>query len=123
MKNILRLSALALLAIFAAGIAKAEIPSGYYDGLEGLSGVSLKKAVKNAAKNHTVIEYGQNTTWPVFLLSDTRIVNGQRVWWDMYSNNNVPAPNYGSHDGMNIEHWLLFFRLRSLLRIRKSHLS
>ena len=81
----------------------AAIPSGYYDGMEGKSGVSLKKAVKAAAKNHTAIDYG-TSTWQVFIESDTRIVGGQRCWWDMYSNDNVPAPSASSHPGMNIEH-------------------
>ncbi|MCH5218831.1 MAG: endonuclease [Muribaculaceae bacterium] len=94
--------AAALLTIVALS-ATAAVPSGYYDQLEGLSGVSLKKAVKNAAKSHTVIEYG-TSTWQVFFETDTRMVGGQKVWWDMYSNNNVAAPNYNSHSGMNIEH-------------------
>ena len=90
-----------LLATF--GLSWATIPNGYYDSLDGLSGVSLKKAVKNVAKNHTAISYG-NETWTVFLESDTRSVNGRRCWWDMYSDNNVTAPNASSHSGMNIEH-------------------
>ena len=83
--------------------AFAAIPAGYYDDLEGQSGVSLKKKVKSVARNHTAISYGTDT-WEVFLESDTRVIGSQRCWWDMYSSNNVPAPNYSSHDGMNIEH-------------------
>lgn len=83
--------------------AKADIPSGYYDSLEGLSGVELKKAVKAAARSHTAIDYGTET-WKVFIESDTRYVGGQRTWWDMYSNNNVAATSYAEHDGLNIEH-------------------
>lgn len=89
------------LALFFS--ASAAIPGGYYSGLEGKSGVTLKKAVKAAAKNHTAIDYG-NSTWNVFIESDTRIVNGQRCWWDMYSPDNVPAPSASSHNGLNIEH-------------------
>lgn len=81
----------------------ASAPSGYYNSLEGLSGVSLKKAVKSVARNHTAISYGSGS-WEVFLESDTRFVNGQRCWWDMYSSDNVPAPSSSSHSGMNIEH-------------------
>lgn len=95
------LGGLSLLAISFS--TTAAVPNGYYDDLEGKSGVTLKKAVKSAARSHTVISYG-NSTWSVFLESDTRIVGGQRCWWDMYSNNNVPAPSSSSHSGMNIEH-------------------
>ena len=90
-------------ALLTALCASAAIPSGYYSGLEGKSGVSLKRAVKAAAQYHTAISYG-NGSWEVFLESDTRIIGGQRVWWDMYSSNNVAAPNASSHSGMNIEH-------------------
>lgn len=92
-----------------SGIACASIPAGYYDSLEGLSGVELKKAVKEAAKKNSVrIPYGTSSstpcTWKVFIDSDTRTVNGERCWWDMYSANNVPAPDYTSRGSMNIEH-------------------
>lgn len=83
--------------------AWADIPSGYYNGLEGKSGVTLKKAVKTAARSHTAISYGDDT-WAVFFESDTHMVGGKRCWWDMYSNDNVAAPNSGSHGGLNIEH-------------------
>ena len=83
--------------------ASADIPAGYYDGLEGKSGVTLKKAAKEAAKHHTAIDYG-TSTWAVFIESDTHIVGGQRCWWDMYSPDNVPAPSASKHDGLNIEH-------------------
>ena len=83
--------------------ASADIPAGYYDGLEGKSGVTLKKAAKEAAKHHTAIDYG-TSTWAVFIESDTHIVGGQRCWWDMYSSDNVPAPSASKHDGLNIEH-------------------
>lgn len=83
--------------------AHAGAPTGYYDVLEGKSGVTLKKAVKSAAKSHKAIAYGDDT-WEVFLESDTHMVGGQRCWWDMYSNNVVAAPNSGAHGGLNIEH-------------------
>ena len=58
-------------------LSYSAIPNGYYDTLEGKSGVSLKKAVKSAARNHTAIDYG-TSTWAVFIESDTRMVGGQR---------------------------------------------
>lgn len=97
------LSAAGLLAILSGpSAASAAIPAGYYNALEGLSGVNLMSAVKAVARNHTAISYGESGTWQVFKESDTRYVNGQLVWWDMYSNENVPATN--GHSGLNIEH-------------------
>lgn len=90
-------------AVLLSGNVSAAIPEGYYKNLEGLSGVTLKKAVKNAARTHTAISYG-SASWEVFLESDTRIIGSQRCWWDMYSSNNVAAPNASAHPGMNIEH-------------------
>lgn len=82
----------------------ADIPVGYYDDLEGLCGVELKAAVKKIAKkNFQRIPYG-SSTWKVFIDSDTHMINGERYWWDMYSNNNVLAPSYDSRGDMNIEH-------------------
>ena len=91
-------------ALFAGVLtAAAQIPSGYYDALEGKSGVALKKAVKSAASKHTAISYG-SATWGVFIESDTHYVGNQLCWWDMYSPNNVPATSASAPNGMNIEH-------------------
>ena len=98
-----------LIMMLLASAAFAEIPWGYYSELNGLSGAKLKKAVKVAAKkNYERINYGTDNykkcTWKGFMESDTRVVNGVQCWWDMYSNNNIPAPAYNSHGDMNIEH-------------------
>lgn len=100
----MRKTLISLSIIGLAASALAAVPSGYYDSLEGLSGSELKKAAKKVAqKNHSAIDYG-TSTWNVFMISDTRTINGVLYWWDMYSDNNVPAPNAGSHGSMNIEH-------------------
>ncbi len=85
----------------AAMSASAAVPSGYYDSLSGLNGSALRKAAKNVVRNHTVVSYG-NSTWDAFESTDTRFVNGQNCWWDMYSPNNVLVSS--GHPGMNIEH-------------------
>lgn len=77
------------------------VPEGYYNPLNGKSGVALRNAVKAAVGNHTRINYGEDT-WVAFEKTDTRTVGGEKCWWDMYSLNNVPV-NSG-HPGMNIEH-------------------
>lgn len=72
-----------------------------YSSLDGLSGSALKEAVKNIARNHTVIAYGDKT-WEVFAVSDVQTINGKLAWFDMYSNRLVYVES--GHSGMNIEH-------------------
>ena len=99
-----RLSSLAgasLCALALATPAVADAPAGYYDSLEGKTGVALKKAVKAIVRKHTVISYG-DATWNAFRKTDVRVVNGKECWWDMYSSNNVAVSS--GHPGMNIEH-------------------
>lgn len=112
MKTTLRLLALSV-AAFAAPFAVGKVPAGYYDSLEGKSGVELKKAVKALVADHNVIHYGDATegnafapaeigTWTVFQESDVRLVDGHYCWWDMYSANNIWVSD--GHPGLNIEH-------------------
>ena len=100
--------ALAVCAL-TGGSASAAVPDGYYDSLEGLSGVALKKAVKAVAREHTVVNYSQDTrfpelpyAWQVFGEADVFDADGTPVWWDMYSSNAMLVRN--GHDGLNIEH-------------------
>lgn len=81
----------------------AVVPGGYYDTLEGQKGLNLRKRAKSIVADHTAISYSGGT-WEAFLETDTRMVNGVRCWWDMYSADNVPAPSSSSHSGMNVEH-------------------
>ncbi|MDE6271754.1 MAG: endonuclease [Muribaculaceae bacterium] len=96
LKSILLLSA-ALITV----TSRSAVPEGYYDSLSGLNGSALRKAAKAKVRNHTVISYGDNT-WNAFKQTDTRFVNGQNCWWDMYSYDNVTVAS--GHPGMNIEH-------------------
>lgn len=114
MTNLLRFSFVtALTLMIGAATAGAAVPDGYYKSLEGKSGVALKQAVKDLIAPHTVIEYGtadpdnvfnpvEIATWTVFEESDTRVINGNTTWWDMYSTINKDIK--GGHPGMNIEH-------------------
>lgn len=85
--------------------AYADAPAGYYISLEGKTGVALKEAVKKLVKsNHHRISYG-NSTWEAFRLTDVRVENGVKYWWDMYSNERVQVGS-GKPDNsvLNIEH-------------------
>lgn len=96
------LGCFSLLTAFSYTIsADAGYPAGYYDSLEGKCGYDLMMAVKAKVRNHSVINYGDDT-WYAFLDTDVRMVNGRECWWDMYSNNNVTVAS--GHPGMNIEH-------------------
>ena len=102
MKRIL-IAAAGVLSVILGAVAAP--PAGYYDRLEGLCGDKLKEAVKNAVKNHNVIDYGTDT-WKAFGQMDVKTVNGVDYWWDMYSPNlvRVNYPVTGAASGMNIEH-------------------
>jgi endonuclease I len=67
------------LLIFAQ--AQAVIPSGYYDGTEGLYKVALKTQLYNIIKGHTALSYAD--LWTAFRSTDVR--SDGKVW-DIYSN-------------------------------------
>jgi endonuclease I len=74
-----------LLMIFVFGIRSvvAQPPAGYYDPANGLTGQSLKTALHNIIKNHTIRSYDQ--LWTDFQSTD---IKGNGKVWDMYSNTN-----------------------------------
>jgi len=63
-------------------LVNAQIPNGYYNSANGLSGSSLKTALYNIIKVHTAIGY--DNLWPVFYVTDDQNNQGNLVW-DMYS--------------------------------------
>lgn len=69
--------------------AKAEIPYGYYDAAEGLSGEALQWALHGIIDNHTVKSY--DYLWTAFFTTDDRY--GNKVW-DMYSDIPGGTPPY-----------------------------
>ena len=60
----------------------AQVPSGYYNSAQGLTGASLKTALHNIIDNHTTVSY--NSLWNHFEATDKKS-NGKV--WDMYSDN------------------------------------
>lgn len=61
-------------------IGIAQIPTGYYNSAQGLTGNNLKIALHNIIDNHSVISY--SNLWNAFLKTDKK-TNGKV--WDMYS--------------------------------------
>lgn len=85
----------------------ADVPTGYYDTLDGTQDDDLKQAVRALSEGHNVVSYGSSSldggpfTWMAFEKTDVRKFQGRKIWWDMYSNNIVYYPG---HDALNIEH-------------------
>jgi len=73
-------------AVFAAVSGFAQIPPGYYNGTEGLSGESLRSALFGIIHDHTELTYA--SLWTHFQSTD-RKPDGSV--WDMYSD--VPGGN------------------------------
>lgn len=67
----------------------AQIPSGYYNSAQGLTGTALKTALHNIIDNHTTVSY--SSLWNYF--EDTDKKSNGKVW-DMYSDNPVGTPPY-----------------------------
>lgn len=72
-----------------SGICLAQIPVGYYNSAQGLTGNALKTALHNIIKNHTQISY--NGLWNAFKKTDIK-PNGKV--WDMYSDVPGGTPPY-----------------------------
>jgi len=67
----------------------AQIPSGYYNAAQGLTGASLKLALHNIIKNHNSVSYA--SLWTHFQTTDKK-ANGKV--WDMYSDVPGGTPPY-----------------------------
>lgn len=67
----------------------AQIPAGYYNSAQGLSGNNLKIALYHIIKNHTQLSY--NDLWSAYPQTDVK-TNGKV--WDIYSHNPVGAQPY-----------------------------
>lgn len=74
----------------------AQIPNGYYDDAEGLSGESLKTALYQIIKGHNSQSY--NSLWQHYYSTDAK-PNGKV--WDMYSDVPGGSPPYEYTFGTN----------------------
>ena len=76
------------LCIFSLKL-NAQIPNGYYNSTNGLSGVALQQALHDIIDNHTVISYGN--LYNAFGSTDQK-TNGKV--WDIYSDLPGGTPPY-----------------------------
>lgn len=74
---------------FMSSICLAQIPPGYYNTAQGLTGSPLKIALHNIIKNHTQISY--NALWTAYQKTDKK-PNGKV--WDIYSDVPAGTPPY-----------------------------
>lgn len=75
--------------IVISNICFAQIPVGYYNSAQGLTGNALKIALHNIIKNHTQISY--NGLWTAYQKTDKK-ANGKV--WDIYSDVPSGTPPY-----------------------------
>ena len=80
---------ISLFVVFCAMVSSAQIPDGYYDDANGLSGESLKTALYTIIDDHDSQTYG--ALWQHFLSTDDK-PNGKV--WDMYSDIPGGTPPY-----------------------------
>ncbi|MBO4870482.1 MAG: endonuclease [Muribaculaceae bacterium] len=85
--------------------AFADVPTGYYNTLNGKSGQALKNAIHELTKVRTVHDY--SSLWFYFRETDCMKNDHSRVW-DMYSNKTYyfTSNGTGATSGMNKEHSL-----------------
>jgi len=81
--------ALLSLGLFFSITINAQIPPGYYDGTQGLSGTALKSALHDIIKNHRSQSY--SSLWDHFEQTDKK---GNGTVWDMYSDIPGGTPPY-----------------------------
>ena len=85
----------------------AQIPEGYYDGTENLTGESLKTALYNIIKDHKTFPYTSSTTtdvWDILKKTDQDTIDTTKVillytGWTMEA-----AIEYDDGNGWNREH-------------------
>lgn len=74
---------------FTTGLLYGQIPPGYYNGTEGLTGEALRSALFNIIGDHTAVSY--SSIWTYFQSTDKR-PDGKV--WDMYSDIPGGTPAY-----------------------------
>lgn len=84
-----RIKLLFLVLIVSINLIYAQVPTGYYDPANGLTGTALQLALHNIIKGHTVKTY--DYLWTAFQTTDKK-ANGKV--WDMYSDVPGGVPPY-----------------------------
>jgi endonuclease I len=89
---------LLLLFYLSCTLIFAQIPPGYYDSAEGLSGQALQAALHNIIRDHNSVDYSTLYFW--FETTDKKSDNSV---WDMYSDIPGGTPPYVYYYNMGEE--------------------
>ena len=73
------------LVVALAFSADADFKKGYYDLMDGKKKETLKTAAKQCVQQHTRLGYTDLPTYWQYTDVYPELVNGQKRWWDMYS--------------------------------------
>ncbi len=74
---------------FISAFCFGQIPVGYYNGANGLTGAPLMSALHNIIKNHTVVSYAN-----LYVAFDSTDIKPNGEVWDMYSDMPGGTPPY-----------------------------
>ncbi|MFZ4413342.1 MAG: endonuclease [Bacteroidales bacterium] len=73
------------LLLFLTSSVFAQIPAGYYNTATGLSGESLRSALKIIIKaEHVKLTYTPGV-WYAYASTDVKLINSDSIIWDMYT--------------------------------------
>lgn len=89
----------AIFGILSALTATAEFASGYYDRMDGKRKETLKAATKECVSSHTRLVYMDLPNYWQYSDVYPELVNGQKRWWEMYSNEIYLIAPYQSAKG------------------------
>ena len=98
--------ALLVVACLLLAITHSQIPFGYYDAVQGLTGPQLKTALYNIIKGHTEYPYtdGSTDVWDILKETDKDTANPDNVIL-LYTGWSVnAAQEYNSATGWSREH-------------------
>lgn len=75
-----------LLCCLAAVTANAEYSESYYKAMDGKKRENLKAAVKQCVSSHQTLDYYSLPNYWVYSDTYPELYDGQKRWWEMYSN-------------------------------------
>lgn len=103
----MRLFSTALFALLISFSTYAQIPSGYYNKAQGLTGSELKDSLYQIIKGHTTFPYTSSSTdvWDILQVTDQDPNNSQNVLL-LYTGRSEPKSNMASGaNASNQNYW------------------
>ena len=93
--------------IFLISLLNAQVPSGYYDGANGLSGTSLQSALHEIINYHTKYPYTSSNTdvWDIVKITDEDPSNSANVILIYSGRSQAKTENSGQSRGTCSNRW------------------